>query len=139
VKEAWRAESAAAEREGSSFMRSISMFLLAAAVFGSGALASAPAALAAHKHRHHPAATVVYSSDQPPLTVNKRSWLDPGNGVSQGSEQNYVTASTGFNQTPDQAYYPSRFHEDFLPRPLYPTGKPQPLVEFWTPGDPTAP
>lgn len=119
-------------------MRSISMFLLAAAIFGTGALAAAPAALAAHKHRHHPAA-VVYSSDQPPLTVNKRSWLDPGNAVSQGSEENYVTASTGFNQTPDQAYFPSRFHEDSLPQPLYPTGKPQPLVEFWTPGDPTAP
>ncbi len=118
-------------------MRPISMFLLTAAVFGAGALASAPGALAAHKHHHHPA--VVYSSDQPPLTVNKRSWLDPGNVVPQGSEENYVTTSTGFNQTPDETYFPSRFHEDFLPRPLYPTGRPEPLVEFWTPAYPPYP
>ncbi|REF89494.1 hypothetical protein DES32_0716 [Methylovirgula ligni] len=115
-------------------MRPISMFLLAVTAFGAGALASAPGALAAHKHHHH--AAVVYSSDQPPLTVNKRSWLDPGNVVPQGSEQNYVTATTGFNQTPDQAYFPSRFHEDSLPQPLYPTGRPKPLVDFWTPAYP---
>lgn len=113
-------------------MRPISMFLLAVTAFGVGGLASAPGALAAHKHHHH--AAVVYSSDQPPLTVNKRSWLDPGNVVPQGSEENYVTATTGFNETPDQAYFPSRFHEDSLPRPLYPTGRPEPLVDFWTPG-----
>ena len=56
------------------------------------------------------------SDQRPPLTVNKRSWLDPGHVVPQGSMQNYVTENTGFNQTPDQAYFPSRFHEDSCPR-----------------------
>jgi hypothetical protein len=114
-------------------MRAFSMFLLGATAGAASLLACAPNAFAAHRHYHrHPA--VVYSSDEPPLTVNKRSWLDPGNQVPVGSEENYVTASTGFNETPDEAYYPSRFHEDFLPRPLYPTGTPVPVVRFWTPG-----
>ena len=117
-------------------MRPMSILLLAAV----GALAGAPVALAAHKHRHHYYAPAqVYSSDQPPLTVNKRSWLDPGNVVPQGTEQNYVTANTVFNQTPDETYFPSRFQEDNLPHPLYPTGRPKPLVEFWTPAYPTYP
>lgn len=113
-------------------MRPFSIFLLGLTAFAAGALASAPAALAAHRHHHRPA--VVYSSDEPPLTVNKRSWLDPGNQVPVGSEENYVTANTGFNQTPDEAYFPSRFREDSLPRPLYPTGEPRPVLYFWTPG-----
>ena len=135
ARQGWPAKSGGCPpgRKESSFMRPISMFLLAVTAFGAGALASAPGALAAHKHHH---AAVVYSSDQPPLTVNKRSWLDPGNVVPQGSEQNYVTATTGFNQTPDQAYFPSRFHEDSLPQPLYPTRRPKPLVDFWTPAYP---
>jgi hypothetical protein len=113
-------------------MRLFSMFLLGAGACGAALLASAPNALAYHRHHHY--AAPVYSNDEPPLTVEKRSWLDPGNQVPVGAEQNYVTASTGFNQTPDEAYYPSRFHEDFLPRPLYPTGEPRPVVYFWTPG-----
>ena len=113
-------------------MRPFSVFLLGLTAFAAAAVGGAPGALAAHHHHHH--AVVVYSSDEPPLTVNKRSWLDPGNQVPVGSEENYVTATTGFNQTPDEAYYPSRFHEDFLPRPLYPTGTPVPVVNFWTPG-----
>ncbi len=114
-------------------MRPMSILLLAVTALGASALAGAPAAFAAHKHHHHWAAPV-YSSAEPPLTVNKRSWLDPGNVVPQGSEQNYVTANTSFNETPDEAYFPSRFEEDNLPRPLYPTGTPHPVVNFWTPG-----
>jgi hypothetical protein len=120
-------------------MRPNLMSLLALA--GALTLAGMSGVLASPKHHHHYvhyvhhyAPRTVYSSDEPPLTVNKRSWLDPGNVVPQGSEQNYVTANTGFNETPDEAYFPSRFEEDNLPRPLYPTGTPHPVVNFWTPG-----
>jgi hypothetical protein len=125
-------------------MRPMSILLLTVTAFGAAAMMGAPAAQAAHKHYHHTAhhyyaPATVYSSDEPPLTVNKRSWLDPGNVVPQGSEQNYVTANTSFNQTPDQVYFPSRFQQDNLPSPLYPTGRPRPLVEFWTPSYPPYP
>ena len=120
-------------------MRPMSILILSVTAFGAAAIVGAPAS-AAHRHHHHYYAPApVYSSAEPPLTVNKRSWLDPGNVVPQGSEENYVTANTGFNQTPDQVYFPSRFEEDNLPRPLYPTGRPRPLVEFWTPAYPPYP
>ncbi len=124
-------------------MRPNLMALLALTASGAMALAGTSGALASPKHHHHYthyvhhyAPAQVYSSDEPPLTVNKRSWLDPGNVVPQGSEQNYVSASTSFNQTPDQAYFPSRFQQDNLPSPLYPTGRPKPVVTFWTPAYP---
>jgi len=93
------------------------------------------AARTLHHHRYHPN-TYVYQSDQPPITVNRRSWLDPGPVVPVGSENAYVVESTGLNQTPDEAYFPSRFEEDNLPRPFYPTGQPVPVVDFWTPAYP---
>jgi hypothetical protein len=123
-------------------MRPNLMTLLALTASSALALAATSSAFAATKHHHHYAHYVhryaptgpVYSSDEAPLTVNKRSWLDPGNVVPVGSEENYVTANTGFNQTPDEANFPSRFEEDNLPRPLYPTGTPHPVIDFWTPG-----
>jgi hypothetical protein len=96
----------------------------------------ASGAFAATKPPHHHRGSVIVYGDQPPLTVNKRSWLDPGPVVPQGSQEDYVVESTGFNRTPDQNYSPSRFGSETLPRPLYPTGRPQPVVEFWTPGYP---
>lgn len=97
--------------------------------------ANASAATKPSHHHMHPH-VFVYRDSRPPLTVNKRSWLDPGPVVPVGSMQSYVTETTGFNQTPDEAYFPSRFHEDVLPRPLYPTGRPVPVVDFWTPAYP---
>ncbi|MGA3301857.1 MAG: hypothetical protein ABSC72_01050 [Methylovirgula sp.] len=86
-----------------------------------------------HHHPHHP---MVYA-EQPPLNVNKRSWLDPGNQVEPGAEHDYVVESTYFHETPDQEFFPSRFHEDATPRPLYvPGGDVTPVVRFWTPRDP---
>ncbi len=127
-------------------MRPNLVSILALTASGAVALAGTSGAFASPKHHHHYVHYVhhyapahVYSSDEPPLTVNKRSWLDPGNVDSQGSEENYVTAGTGFNQTPDEAYFPSRFEEDNLPRPLYPTGRTKPLVDFWTPSYPPYP
>jgi hypothetical protein len=110
----------------------------AGALMAVSLLAAVEPAAAKTLHRYHPNVAYgyhpqVYSSDQPPLTVNRRSWLDPGNVVPQGTADRYVAASTTFEQTPDQIYFPSRFHEDVLPQPLYPTGRPSPVVEFWTP------
>src|SRR5579863_7380318 len=102
-----------------------------------GVTAQASAQTKPRHHRHY----VVYS-DQPPLNVNKRSWLDPGNQVPVGSsmEQDYVEESTFFAQTPDQVNDPSRFHEDAMPRPLYvPGGDMTPLVTFASPRDPLGP
>jgi hypothetical protein len=117
-----------------SFMRPIHYVSLAAALslWASGSFAATDAA----KKPSHPRGHVLVYSDQPPLTVNKRSWLDPGPVAPQGSQENYVVESTGFNKTPDQYYAPSRFGGETLPRPFYPTGRPQPVVEFWTPGYP---
>ncbi len=115
-------------------MRQIATVLLALGLaFAALAVLNAPAAAKPKHHHRHVAA---YVDRRPPLTVNKRSWLDPGPVVPVGREESYVTQSTIFNQTPDEAYFPSRFHEDAMPRPLYVPGSMTPLVEFETPGAP---
>jgi hypothetical protein len=116
-------------------MRPIATVLLALGLTSTAlALAIAPAAAKPrHHHVHH---RPIYVENQPPLTVNKRSWLDPGNVVPLGTEDRYMGAVTYFAQTPDQAYFPSRFHEDAMPRPLYvPGGNVVPVVVFSTPRD----
>ncbi|TAL79142.1 MAG: hypothetical protein EPN75_09795 [Beijerinckiaceae bacterium] len=115
-------------------MRSSATVLLALGI-ASAALALAIEPAAARPKHHHPRHHHAYISNQPPLTVNKRSWLDPGNVVPVGSESRYMSASTYFVQTPDQAYFPSGFHEDAMPRPLYVPGSMTPLVTFSTPRD----
>lgn len=99
--------------------------------------AAAAAPRTAHHHKHH--AAFVDNDPMPPITVTKRSWLDPGPAVPEGSMENYVTASTVFNETPDQINQPSRFGNETLPRPLYPIGRPEPLAIFWTPPAPYPP
>ncbi len=92
----------------------------------------ASGASAATKTHHHPNG-FVYIDPRPPLTVNRRSWLDPGPVVPEGSMQDYMTENTIFNQTPDQADYRSRFGNETLPRRFDLPGRREPLVEFWTP------
>lgn len=117
-------------------MRPIATVLLALGLaFAALAVLNAPAA-AKPKHHHPHRHLAVYRDSRPPITVTKRSWLDPGPVVPVGTEQAYVTQSTIFNQSPDQAYFPSRFHEDAMPRPLYVPGSMYPLIEFETPGAP---
>jgi len=116
--------------------RSLATIFIALGLAGTAAQASAETK--PHHRHHHP---MIYS-EQPPLNVNKRSWLDPGNQVPVGSsmEQDYVEESTFFRQTPDEAYFPSRFHEDATPRPLYvPGGDMRPLATFASPRDPLGP
>jgi len=86
------------------------------------------------KHiRHYAAAPVVYGR---PLTVNKRSWLDPGPVVPVGSESAYVVQSTVLGTTSDQDFARSKFGNEALPRPLEVPGRPSPVYEFETPGYP---
>jgi hypothetical protein len=74
-----------------------------------------------------------YGIVAPPLTIKQRSFLDPGPMVPVGSLSNYVTANTIFNRTPDQVFARSKFGNEALPAPLEVPGRPQPIVEFYTP------
>jgi hypothetical protein len=69
----------------------------------------------------------------PPLTVNRRSFLDPGPVSPVGQGPNYVTANTVFNRTPDQTFSPSKFGNETLPRPLEVPGREASFFEFETP------
>ncbi|WP_036255588.1 hypothetical protein [Methylocapsa acidiphila] len=103
------------------------------------ALATAASAETTPRHRathRKPVTPVVYNDERPPLTVNKRSFLDPGPVVPVGSMSNYVTANTIFNRTPDQTFARSRYGNEELPAPLEVPGRPGPLFEFETPAYP---
>jgi hypothetical protein len=85
------------------------------------------------RHRHRQQVAERYYDERPPLTVNRRSFLDPGPAVPVGSMSNYVTANTIFNRTPDQIYARSSFGNDRLPQPLEVPGRKSPIIEFETP------
>lgn len=112
-------------------------------LYHKGSIVLAAAALAAFtasanaqtkpRHRHHPQVAERYYDERPPLTVNRRSFLDPGPVVPVGSLSNYVTANTIFNRTPDQIYARSLFGNELLPWPLEVPGRPSPVFEFETP------
>ena len=104
--------------------------VLAAAAF---AALTAPASATATRHHHHPRVVQQYYDERPPLTVNKRSFLDPGPVVPVGSMSNYVTTNTIFARTADQYFLKSQFGNEVLPAPLEVPGRPQPVVEFETP------
>ena len=91
-------------------------------------------AMADAKPRKRQQVVTTYYDRAPPLTVNRRSFLDPGPVVPVGSMSNYVTANTVFNRTPDQVFARSKFGNEALPQPLEVPGRPQPIVEFYTPG-----
>jgi hypothetical protein len=71
-----------------------------------------------------------YANQAPPITVKKRSFLDPGPVVPVGSLSNYVTATTVFNRTEDQTFKRSLFGNEALPAPLEIPARAQPLVTF---------
>jgi hypothetical protein len=108
---------------------------------GLAAAVLAPTAASAEvKHRvHHYARTVhrvpdraYFVDSRPPLEVNRRSWLDPGPVVPQGSMQRYVEAVTTLSLNNTQMYT-DFFGNSTLPRRFDPPGRPVPVVEFWTP------
>jgi hypothetical protein len=112
------------------FHNKVSIVLAAAALATFTAAANAQAK---PRPRHSAQVAERYYAERPPLTVTKRSFLDPGPAVPVGSMSNYVTASTIFNRTPDQIFLRSQFGNDRLPQPLEVPGRPQPVVEFETP------
>jgi hypothetical protein len=85
------------------------------------------------RHRQRQQVAERYYDERPPLTVNRRSFLDPGPAVPVGSMSNYVTANTIFNRTPDQVYAKSPFGNELLPSPLEIPARAGPLIEFETP------
>ena len=106
--------------------------MLAAAFAALSATASAETT----RHRHHPRVAKQYNDERRPLTVNRRSFLDPGPVVPVGSMSNYVTQNTIFGRTADQNFLKSQFGNEVLPAPLEVPGRPQPIVEFETPAYP---
>lgn len=65
-----------------------------------------------------------------PLTVNRRSWLDPGPVAPRGTGQNYVTANTVLNRTQDRIFSPDGFGNDVIIGQPYVPGRSVPIVEF---------
>ena len=97
------------------------------------AFAAMPTVAAAKPARHHARAHVVRRA-APPLTVHRRSFLDPGNVVPVGTGSNYMTDNTIFIQTPDQNFARSKFGNETLPGPFDLPGRQQPIFEFSTGG-----
>lgn len=90
----------------------------------------------ARPKKHHVVETTVDAqgdAGQIPLTVNRRSWLDPGPVAPRGTGNKYVTANTGeFIRTPDQNIDPDEFGNAELPGQPYVPGRSFPTVEFST-------
>ena len=105
--------------------------------------ANASAQTTTHRHHprvverhHHPHVAVQYIDERPPLTVNRRSFLDPGPVVPVGSMSSYMTENTFFNRTPDQYFLKSEFGNEVRPQPLEVPGRAEPIIEWETPGYP---
>lgn len=84
--------------------------------------------------RHRVTHVAVFRDPRPPLTVNRRSWLDPGPVVPELSEDRYVQANTILNLTPDQTFT-GKFGNETLPRRFELPIRQEPTVVFWTPRD----
>ena len=69
----------------------------------------------------------------PPLTIQRRSFLDPGPVAPVGSRNRYMQSITTL-AAPMYAEIgvPGRFGYDTLPRRFDPPGRPQPVFEFST-------
>ena len=63
-------------------------------------------------HRHVKVAPV----SAPPLTVNRRSWLDMGTAAAVGTQDNYLADSTTLHEPVWASYLPDRFGRSTLPR-----------------------
>lgn len=51
----------------------------------------------------------------PPLTVNRRSWLDMGTAARVGTVDTYISASTTLHEPVYASYIPDRFGQSTLP------------------------
>jgi hypothetical protein len=120
-------------------MLRFSSALLAAGLAAALLAPSAASAKTKHRVHHYARATeyyhpsrVIYDTSRPILEVNRRSWLDPGPVVPQGTEQHYVQAQTILNTNPNSGYT-ERLGYRPLPGPFDIPGRQEPVVEFWTP------
>jgi hypothetical protein len=84
-----------------------------------------------HKHHHAVPHYVRDTSEALPLTVNRRSFLDPGPAVPVGSENAYVSANTIYVKTPDQVSNTARFGNSTL-MSTPDVGHAAPVAEFAT-------
>lgn len=109
-------------------MRTIVASVLAASLAASFAVGDASAK---PRHRQVAPADEGYTQELP-LTVNRRSFLDPGPVVPTGTGQNYVAAQTEFNRTEDRIRDPDKFGNDTLQGQPYVPGRTVPVAEFAT-------
>jgi hypothetical protein len=118
------------------FHKNTSFLLAGAALAALTATAGAQPA----RYHHHPRTAeqyaVQYNDERAPLTVNRRSFLDPGPVPAINHGPNYVTQNTTFAQTSDAYFLKSQFGNEVLPAPLEVPGRPQPIIEFETPAYP---
>lgn len=85
---------------------------------------------AAQSRRHHHELAKAYVSE--PLTVNRRSWLDPGPVQPRNTGNAYIAASTQFNKTPDQVFAPDGFGNDVIKGQPYIPGRPVAVASYST-------
>ena len=87
-----------------------------------------------HKVVRGPSHIVASSSgiESLPLTVNRRSWLDPGPVAPQGNGTAYVAASTQFARTQDRIFDPDKFGNDVIVGQPYVPGRTVPVAQFST-------
>ncbi len=110
-------------------MRTMVVSLLAASV-----AVSLGAFDASAKPRHHHVAPqyVDEETHELPLTVNRRSFLDPGPVAPVGTGNNYMTANTINNKTQDRIRNPDGFGNDVFQGQPYVPGRSVPVAEFAT-------
>lgn len=77
------------------------------------AVSLVPASAQAQDVRRHRVAAVTTSA--PPLTVNRRSWLDMGTSAQVGTQDSYLSANTTLHQPVYASYLPDRFGNSTLP------------------------
>jgi hypothetical protein len=113
-------------------MRISTLPRLATFVLTAAALAAASPSVSAQTKAKQKRSPVVahYAGEAPPLTVKRRSFLDPGPVVPVGSMSNYVTVSTVLSRTQDQTFKRSYFGNESLPAPLEIPARTEPLIVF---------
>ena len=85
--------------------------------------------------KHHRATVAAYDASalqSMPLTVNRRSWLDPGPVSPAGKGPSYMAATTQFSRDQQQIVNPDRFGNDVMQGQPYVPGRTVPVVEFST-------
>lgn len=109
---------------------------LATLLLAGAAVASLSHGAFAQKRHHARAAAAVtditpVDAPSSALTVNRRSWLDPGNATrtTNTGGPNYIAANTILNKTEDRIINPDKFGNAEMQGPPYVPGRTQPVVQ----------